>query len=86
VIITIIILSMLCIFLVYSIFNVIKKLELHEETLEETDKLLLSTREELHTVIDKMRKIDHKGIFENDDEVGQTFKQIVGIIEGLEKL
>ena len=85
-IITIVILSLLCIFLGYSTFNMLKKVELYEETVDETDELLLSTRKELQQVLDGIRKIDHRNIFESDDEVGQTFKQILKLIESLEKL
>ena len=82
---TIIILSLLVIFLGYSTLNVLRKLELYEESIEESDQYLLELREDLNKAIEDMRKIDSKGIFEEDDEVGQTFKQILRIIEGLEK-
>tara|TARA_B100000902_G_C27262429_1_gene891574 strand:+ start:413 stop:670 length:258 start_codon:yes stop_codon:yes gene_type:complete len=85
VIITIIILSLLVIFLGYSTLNLLRKLELYEESIEESDENLLEIRNELNKVVDDMRKIDNKGIFEEDDEVGQTFKQILNIIQGLEK-
>jgi hypothetical protein len=64
----------------------LKKLEMYEETIEQTDESLVSTQEELQQVLNGIRKIDHRGIFENDDEVGQTFKQILKLIENLEKL
>mgnify|MGYP003630731355 FL=1 len=85
-ILTIVILSLLCIFLGYSTFNMLKKLEMYEETIEQTDESLVSMQEELQQVLNGIRKIDHRGIFENDDEVGQTFKQILKLIENLEKL
>jgi|TARA_R110000796_G_C14358669_1_gene412528 hypothetical protein len=64
----------------------LKKLEMYEETIEQTDESLVSMQEELQQVLNGIRKIDHRGIFENDDEVGQTFKQILKLIENLEKL
>ncbi len=82
---TIIILSLLVIFLGYSTLNVLRKLELYEESIEESDQYVLEIKEQLDKAIQDMRKIDSKGIFEEDDEVGQTFKQILKIIEGLEK-
>ena len=92
-IITIIILSLLVIFLGYSTLNLLRKLELYEESIEESDENLLeiknelniAIKNELNIAIQKIRKIDNKGIFEEDDEVGQTFKQILKIIESLEK-
>jgi hypothetical protein len=85
VIITIIILSLLVIFLIYSTFNLLRKLELYEDTIEESDKNLVGIEQELIKVVNNLRRVDSKGIFEDDDEVGQTFKQILKIIEGLEK-
>ena len=82
---TIIILSLLVIFLGYSTLNVLRKLELYEESIEESDENLLEIKNELNIAIQNIRKIDNKGIFEEDDEVGQTFKQILKIIESLEK-
>ena len=84
-IITIIILSLLVIFLGYSTLNLLRKLELYEESIEESDENLLEIKNELNIAIENIRKIDNKGIFEEDDEVGQTFKQILKIIESLEK-
>ena len=84
-IITIIILSLLVIFLIYSTFNLLRKLELYEDTIEESDKNLVGIEQELIKVVNNLRRVDSKGIFEDDDEVGQTFKQILKIIEGLEK-
>jgi len=86
VIITIIILSLLVLFLGYSTFNLLKKLEAYEEAIEESDAFIISTRDELSRTVEGLRKVDNKGIFEDDDEVGQTFKQILKIVETLEKL
>ena len=85
-IITIIILSLLVLFLGYSTFNLLKKLEVYEEAIEESDEFIISTRDELSRTVEGLRKVDNKGIFEDDDEVGQTFKQILKIVETLEKL
>ena len=82
---TIIILSLLVIFLGYSTLIAFRELELYEESIEESDQYVLEIKEQLDKAIQDMRKIDSKGIFEEDDEVGQTFKQILKIIEGLEK-
>ena len=46
-IITIIILSLLVIFLIYSTFNLLRKLELYEDTIEESDKNLVGIEQEL---------------------------------------
>lgn len=85
-IITIIILSLLVLFLGYSAFNLLRKLESYEDAIEESDEIIASTREELYRTVEGLRKIDNRGIFEDDDEVGQTFKQILKTVETLEKL
>ena len=85
-IITIVILSLLVISLGYSTFNLLKKAEKYEEMLEESDVWMVATKDEATDVINNIRKIDSKGIFEEDDEVGQTFKQILTIIERLENV
>ena len=85
-IITIIILSLLSIALGYSTYNLLKKLEEYEEQIEKSDEWILSTEKELKDVLETIEKIDSKGVFENDDEVGQTFNQIKQTIDSIEKL
>ena len=85
-IIAIIILSLLSIFLIYSTYNLLRKIENYEDSVEISDELLQTVKTDIQQVLVDIRKIDHNGIFENDDEVGQTFKQILKIIEGLERL
>ena len=80
----IVILSILVILLGYSTFNLVKKIEVCEELVEESDKWMISTKNDVISVMNSIRTIDNKGIFEEDDEVGQNFKQILKIIEKLE--
>jgi len=54
--------------------------------LETSDILIADVASDIKQVLADMRKIDHNGIFEDDDEVGQTFKQILKTIERLERL
>ena len=85
-IIAIVILSLLSIFLIYSTYNLVRKLENYEDSLETSDILIADVASDIKQVLADMRKIDHNGIFEDDDEVGQTFKQILKTIERLERL
>ena len=48
---TIIILSLLVIFLGYSTLNVLRKLELYEESIEESDQYVLEIKEQLDKAI-----------------------------------
>ena len=85
-ILTIIILSILLIILGYGIYNLLQQLEKYDEAIEKSDSSLNETQESLISILTKIRTIDSKGIFENDDEVGQVFKQISDTIEKIETL
>ena len=85
-ILTIVILSVIVFFLTYSTYNLLRKVENYEESVEHSDELFNTLTTDIQKVLVDIRKIDHSGIFEGDDEVGQTFKQLLQIIEGLEKL
>ena len=62
----------------YGIWNVIRKLELLENWIED----FINTIEKVQ--ID-LQKIDYKGYFEADDEVGEIFKQIKTTINQLDR-
>ena len=81
---TIVILSILVLTLGYGVYNLLKKLEVYEEAVETSDKSLTEVQQSLVAILARIRAIDRKGIFENDDEVGQTFKQISDVIKSIE--
>ena len=85
-IITIILLSVLVLVLGFTTFNTLRKLEQHEEQVEQSDKWLVTVHSQLKNILDKIKEIDNNKIFENDDEVGQTFTQIKDTITTLEEL
>ena len=62
----------------YGIWNVIRKLELLENWIED----FINTIEKVQ--ID-LQKIDYKGYFEADDEVGVIFEQIKTTINQLDR-
>ena len=62
----------------YGIWNVIRKLELLENWIED----FINTIQKVQ--ID-LQKIDYKGYFEADDEVGEIFKQIKTTINQLDR-
>jgi hypothetical protein len=70
----------------YVIYNLLNKVEKYEERiLSKTDDvqiLLLQFR----NILDKMKDIDNKKIFESDDEVGVTFEMLKNLIEANENL
>ena len=83
-ILTIIILSVLTLLSVYGVFNLLRKLERYEDAIEKSDASLTEVQQNLIAILSRIRSIDSKGIFENDDEVGQTFKQISEVIKSIE--
>ena len=83
-ILTIIILSVLTLLSVYGVFNLLRKLERYEDAIEKSDASLTEVQQSLIAILSRIRSIDSKGIFENDDEVGQTFKQISEVIKSIE--
>ena len=83
-ILTIVILSILVLTLGYGVYNLLQKLERYEEAIETSDKSLTEVQQSLVAILARIRAIDRKGIFENDDEVGQTFKQISDVIKSIE--
>ncbi len=65
--------------LIYAVYNLLVKQEQLEDWVEDyIDKI-----NEVNTNI---RKIDYKGYFEVDDEVGQVFEQIKNEVQSLEEL
>lgn len=63
------ILSILCILLGYTTFNMLRKVEAYEEYIDEE----IKNNEKL---LETLRKIDNKQMFEKDDEVGGLFDQV----------
>ena len=60
----------------YSSWNLLKKQELTEDW-------LVALENRLSNIIDEVKEIDDKGMFEADDEVGTIFSQINAMITTL---
>jgi len=75
------ILILLILGLTYTVYNLLNKVEKYEERIlektEEVELLLLR----FNNILNKMREIDNKKIFESDDEVGGTFEMLKDLIE-----
>jgi predicted Zn-dependent peptidase len=76
-----ILLSLLLLFTVLIIFNLIRKQERYEEILAEKTDELDSVIIHYSSVLQKIREIDNNEIFEKDDDVGSTFQMLKNAIE-----
>lgn len=63
----------------YAIYNMLRKVELYEETIQEFYSRLSIT---LHN----MRRLDERQMFESDDEVGDVFRQLTDTVNELRPL
>jgi predicted Holliday junction resolvase-like endonuclease len=75
------ILSVLVIALSFAIYNLLNKLEKYEDIIEENDIFLQTELERNEALLEVLRLIDSREMFEKDDEVGSIFYQIKETIE-----
>jgi archaellum component FlaF (FlaF/FlaG flagellin family) len=69
----------------YVNWNLFRKNENLEDANEEAIDWVISTKNNLISILNKIREIDNKKMFESDDEVGTTFKMIKDQINNLEE-
>jgi hypothetical protein len=70
----IIILVLLITALGYACWNLLRKLEVLENIVEENTQTYIE-------ILNAMKEIDSTGAFESDDEVGSTFQDLKNLIE-----
>jgi DNA-binding ferritin-like protein len=78
---TIIILSIISASLSYAVYNLLSKLEKYEDVIEENDLFIQSELQRNEALLEALREIDNRQMFEKDDEVGSIFYQIKETIE-----
>jgi hypothetical protein len=61
--------------------NLLFKLEKYEDIIEENDKFIESELQRNEALLEALREIDTRQMFEKDDEVGSIFYQIKETIE-----
>lgn len=88
----VILLSIYAVITSFALTNLVKKLENQEESVEEADVYVTNMEDyvtdiklRIENTYTEMKAIDTKGAFESDDEVGGTFKQLLELIELLNK-
>ena len=74
----------------YIIYNLLTKIEIYEELLEERDEWILEKKQLIEGTYLRLKELDKfdavtnptgKGLFESDDYVGTLFTDIVKLIE-----
>lgn len=70
------ILGVLVVVLGYTTFNLLRKNERQEDILAGYMKYLDQISKMIELSDEKLKKIDERGIFKNDDEIGFMFQQI----------
>ena len=71
--------------LCYSNWNLLKKIEKYEDIIQENDKFIQEELERNEALLEALRKIDNRQMFEKDDDVGSIFGLIKDTIERFKK-
>ena len=69
----------------WSIYNLLAKVELYEDIIDENDKFIVDELERNEALLEALQKIDEKQMFEKDDDVGSLFNLIKDTIERFKK-
>jgi hypothetical protein len=70
------ILSIGCITLGFTTFNLLRKVERIEDIVIRYDRFISEYSKQLDNTDKRLKEIDEKGTFKSDDEIGWFFKQI----------
>lgn len=82
---TIIILGVLIVVLSYTTYNLLKKIEKCEDIIVQYDNYISEFNKQIIIADERLKKIDEKGTFESDDEIGWFFGQIKVIQKGISR-
>ena len=85
-IIAIIVLSLALIATLFIIYNLLRKYEQGEEYIENLESWVNMFSKTITDMNKELKKIDNKGAFSSDDEVGYFFKELKSIINKLNTL
>ena len=67
----------------FIIRNLIKKNENQEDIIKEYEDFIIKQSEVITACDQRLKKVDDKGVFQSDDEIGWMFKEILKIQEAL---
>ena len=76
-----IIISILFALCIYVIFNLLRKLEKYEDEMEQYSEFIETETKRNEALLEALRQIDERQMFEKDDDVGSIFYQIKETIE-----
>lgn len=76
-------LTILVLVLSFTTYNLLVKNEAQEDMLETQMRFMNMLNIRIGEVINEMRLLDSRGVFEADDEVGNVFKQLLECTEQL---
>ena len=77
--------SLLVLTLGFATVNLLRKLEKYEDIIINYDNYIIDLTKQVDYSTKRLKKIDEKGMFEGDDEIGWFFKNIKEIQTKLER-
>tara|TARA_B100000900_G_scaffold405071_1_gene414184 strand:+ start:156 stop:431 length:276 start_codon:yes stop_codon:yes gene_type:complete len=80
-----VILGLLVVILGYTTFNLLRKNERAEDIIVQYNNYITEFNKQIKFTSDRLKKIDDKGTFESDDEIGWFFTQIKNLQKGIDK-
>lgn len=83
--IAIIILSILTVVLSYTTWNLLRKIEKQEDIILQYDEYIKEFNKQIDIADERLKKVDEKGLFKSDDEIGWFFNQIKVIQYGISR-
>lgn len=67
--------------LAYAVWNLLKKIERYEDIIQENDNIIQDELQRNEALLEALRQIDNRQMFEKDDDVGSIFSLIKETIE-----
>lgn len=67
--------------LTYAVWNLLKKIEKYEDIIQENDNFIQDELQRNEALLEALRRIDNRQMFEKDDDVGSIFSLIKETIE-----
>jgi len=75
----------LIIILVFTTWNLLRKVEKQEDIITQYNDYVTEFNTQIKMSEDRLKQIDEKGMFKSDDEIGWFFEQIKVIQDGISK-